>query len=621
MVEIIHIDSGFSLDLIDTNINYVRQVANIGDFTKINDSYSWQFKIPKTVNNKKFFDGLGIVGSESASPYISINIQMLVNGASIINKGKLIVTETTREEYKAHIKDGAINFFEDIGSDSLSDLNLSELSHKKTVENIVNTLNQNRQDYKYLIGWFGMPLLESENGTTNIPANGLLPFINFRFIFNKIEEKYGWKINGLNSFLQRTYLSSKANEEGGEDYRAGDFNIGDPFTNAPLLPSTYYRINLNQIYLDTEFATYNNATITIQDSGGYTLSVFPDYFYYGYGRDVPVDTDVYINNLFYERINSTRKAEIDLNLSQGDIIDLRVMTDNDSEVRDFEYHSKNGYFRVIKKDTEFVDFSVLIGNLKIKDILKEVFIRNASTIYFDAETKTITAQSINIRLSSKAVDLSRMYVERINESYTFSDYAIENIISHKYNEGADSYDDGTINIENENLKATSELYNSFAYTKEERGVLFLDNNISYAVEYLKSFEIENSEKEDDIKYKPLKDRYFISEFDFNSSKSIYINGTEKNGIPFVNMQKTAYKNIIKNWEPIYKLLDKTKIIKCIFRMSSFDFSNIDLSKPIYLDQEKSYFVINSISLKKNKEVEAELVKINNYKELKIYDNL
>src|SRR5699024_11662297 len=81
--------------------------------------------------------------------------------------------------------------------------------YKKTVENIVNTLNQNRQVYKYLIGWFGMPLLESENGTTNIPANGLLPFINFRFIFNKIEERYGWKINGLRSEEHTSELQSR----------------------------------------------------------------------------------------------------------------------------------------------------------------------------------------------------------------------------------------------------------------------------------------------------------------------------------------------------------------------------------------------------------------------------
>jgi hypothetical protein len=66
----------------------------------------------------------------------------------------------------------------------------------------------------------------------------------------------------------------------------------------------------------------------------------------------------------------------------------------------------------------------------------------------------------------------------------------------------------------------------------------------------------------------------------------------------------------KYWKRIGDILNKTKIHTVEFRMSIYVFLNLDLKKKIYIKQEASYYLINSIKLKGDDKVEAELIKVN-----------
>lgn len=606
MVEIVIIDTGYKLDLLDTSINYVRQVGDIADFTKINDSYSWQFKIPKTSENRNALDGLGIVGSESTKPYDFVDVQLLYDGASIVNNGKLVITESNETEYKAHIKNGAIDFYDAIGSDTIIDLDLSEVAHIKTTTAIRDTLNASRQNYKYLIAWYGYPLSGEVNNATNTDSNGLLPFINFKYLVSKIEERYGWEIKGLDGFLNKTYLSTKANEEDGEPYLVADFNF-EEITNT----NPYFRIILDPINANSNFVSYDSTSVTIQDTGNYSIHVNASFW---------IETDegiqypnlrIYVNNTAYGNYSYPRNGVVNLDLNVGDVIYLQFFDNTSGGV--VQFYNDGSYLKIVRENSEYVDFSTLLGSLKITDVLKEIFIRNTSTLYFDYENKIITAQDITKRLGAEHQDLSEFYVNRINEKYAYSSYAQENLLKHKYNDNESDYDDGIVFVGNRNLPQEKTLYQSFGYTKEDRGVIFKSLNENIRVDYLKSFEIENSEDSEEIKYKPLKDRFFIAEFDYVQASSIAVNGQLSVGLPWANMERTAYRNVVGGWGDMRKILNESKIIKVKLRMSSFDFASIDLSKTIYLEQEKAYFIINKLSLKKDKDIEAEFVKINNYK--------
>jgi len=107
MVIIELIETGQLIDFEDAKITYIKQVAEIGDVTKLNSSYSWSMKFPKTPNNSMAFDGLGVRNSTSEFPYRKNYVNVYDNGIVIVRKGLLSVKETA-EDYKAYIQDGLL---------------------------------------------------------------------------------------------------------------------------------------------------------------------------------------------------------------------------------------------------------------------------------------------------------------------------------------------------------------------------------------------------------------------------------------------------------------------------------------------------------------------------------
>src|SRR5699024_11616829 len=104
-----------------------------------------------------------------------------------------------------------------------------------------------------------------------------------------------------------------------------------------------------------------------------------------------------------------------------------------------------------------MDFSILFDKLKVKDFLKEILIRTASTPFFDVENKTITLKTVKERIEADYVDLSKYYVRRVSERYIYQNIAQENILKHKYNNEGQNYDDGILFIENKNIEAEKTL--------------------------------------------------------------------------------------------------------------------------------------------------------------------
>jgi hypothetical protein len=96
------------------------------------------------------------------------------------------------------------------------------------------------------------------------------------------------------------------------------------------------------------------------------------------------------------------------------------------------------------------------------------------------------------------------------------------------------------------------------------------------------------------------------------SKFPGITGENYSGaVPFATDQKSTFRYFIpKYWVGYENILNNAKIHKVILRMSIYKFMHIDLKKRVYIKQQASYYIINSIQVKNDDKVEAELIKLN-----------
>src|SRR5690554_4945480 len=101
MLEVILNDTGESLD-VTGGITYVFQSAEIGQIAQINSDWSWKINFPRSPKNQKNLDGLGLLNFQSNKPYESISVLIRYNSINIVDNGKLIITETTSENYTGH---------------------------------------------------------------------------------------------------------------------------------------------------------------------------------------------------------------------------------------------------------------------------------------------------------------------------------------------------------------------------------------------------------------------------------------------------------------------------------------------------------------------------------------
>ena len=108
------------LDLYDkTNIKQTLQINDIADLKDRQASYTNSFNIPKTSNNRRAFDALGIASDTSRIPYTKPNCVMRLEGFDFLTSGWLNIQETA-DDYKVYIYSGIINFFKAIENNSKS---------------------------------------------------------------------------------------------------------------------------------------------------------------------------------------------------------------------------------------------------------------------------------------------------------------------------------------------------------------------------------------------------------------------------------------------------------------------------------------------------------------------
>ena len=629
MVTIENLQTGKLLDFTDAKITYIKQVSEIGDVTKLNSSFSWAMKFPKTPNNTVQLDGLGIVNSVSEAPYIKNYFNVYDNGIVIVRKGLLSIKETAND-YKAYIQEGIIDFIKSISNDNIGEvIDLSELDHVNDVSTIVASFELNT--YRYIIANYNGQPLANANGVTNLSPTALIPSINCEFLFNKIMAHYGWTYTGdLDiSNLWMTYPNATSYDDTGDEVVGLTTIASNSSLFGSINPLLIQFVKWQSSTIDASFFEYvlgsDNTQYRCLATGNYkivyNLSGFASQFSFpSTAGTFPFIGVILVNGVIVfagepsDTLNeNTFVSQSPFNI--GDIIQLGIVPfESPLAFQDIGVvlESNLSIFQVGVQD---INFSSALIKYKVKDFFKEIMIRGALTSFTDIDVKNIDFISLDNRIDADVIDFSDKYIRRKKESYLYESYAQHNLIKHKYDVDGDDYDDGDLLANNKNLNIEKTLYEGKSHAPLEDLVTY--DGVSYPEYQVNNFKMFDVDIKEDpntgdllATYKALKNRFYFMESEFRDD-DISILGVLQNGFPIAKINAVSYKSIVgEKYSKINQLIGQTKIHDIELAMASFDVATLDLKKVYYFSQENAYYLLNSLKYVSDEKSVGEFILIN-----------
>lgn len=609
MVTIQIYDTGQVLEAIDADITYIKVAGDLADITTINSSYSWSMKFPKNPNNTQVLEGLGLVGSGSTSPYRKIYCNLLDNGYPIAVKALLNVKATNADSYDIFIQEGFIDFQKDITNDTLGEsLDLAQLDHERNINTITNSFALNLP-YAYLISDVNGGYKANINNTTNLDPQYMSPFANVGYLWDLIFSTYEWNFTispSVRISLNASWMSYPSEIVYDDSNPIQVAALSATNVQGWLLSRSNQVIPLPSGTLDSDYITrIDEKEFRVMADGNYTVSFGSTGIVYLEDRYGNRDTTRYTNRLYVngqlvasgETSDAGITRQVQVQLHQGDVVSLHAApftTDQDTSVSVDQATLTIG---VISQGE--VSFTSALIKYKVVDFIKEIMVRESLTSFVDVESKTIKFLTLNERLDAEVVDWSSRYVSRTNETYLYRDYAQQNYFRHKYSSEFEDFNDGVLNVPNENLDEEVTIYQSNSFSPDENFSTFVSNGNEYPITRLPMFEANVKETEGtiDIEYKFLKDRFFFVKSQ-QSDRGIYIDGNLQNGYPSVSVGDSTFKNIFFTKYASFGLLsEQAKVHEIELALSVADIIHLDLSKRYRFDNEAAIYILNRLKWK------------------------
>lgn len=597
----LHID-GKDLQ-VNGRFQYTRQVADIGDIETSNSNHTNSFSIIRDNNSTRAFKGLGLNGSESNIPYSLFGGKLYVEEIPVLdNNGWAKINETNQSNFKVSIIDGNIDFWKAIEGVTLADIDLSEANYSKTREGIIDSFTSPYQ--KYLIGYYA----KDQTYRDGYDINLLNPAISEKYIFDQIFAHIGMTYE-LSPVIDSWLVIGRSPESA----ISSEMVIYiEALGGVRIHP---YNANINQFdfTFENEYfedASFNETTqrIEIEKAGNYKFDVNWTTLEARYGIqergqmpyiiDLPIDHFIEVNGIRYnfnEEIYLQPSDLIYLRFRPIDNQRLKELGIDGSIISVLEATSWDYYFDMSRLDVVRYSFSDELGKMTAKEFVKQIMHRYALTLFY--ENRKATFLTIDERLSADVEDLDDYFVEVENEKYVFLDYAQYNYLKMKYADDGDDFNDGVLSSDNVNLDFEKAIIESFTYSQDINGVM-----------EMWTF------KGQDVPYEQIKGRYFSVRADVRWETIQLRDGLDSipsyvGDIAFVVFEETGFRyfgNIYyKGFEN--KILKRSKMQNVKLDMPFSKFINLDLKKVFYIQQEN--FLINKITYKGLRDVEAEIVKI------------
>lgn len=610
----------FQISLKDSSeIAITKQVNDLARLDNRQTTFTKNIKIPKTSMNTEALDFLGTVGNDSSIVYSRIKCQLLDSnsGDFIIRNGWAVVNSSDDQFFNLAIYEGNINFYKSIANLKMSSLDLTDITHIRTLATITDSIINNLP-YKYIIADYngGATIL----GSTDINADYLIPSVKVSWLFNKVMEKIGFNYSG-SIFTSQEFLDLWLTYPKGTTIGSGISNLFQSLAssvnynsdNPP--PNEILPINITSHNLISGSTALENGYVTYVFEGSEQSKVYIETISPFIGGNWTNDPDD-PTSTFFTPINM-------LNLTTGDRSNTEMFVNPGDELMFFiatrgeeDFIFGNGIFNLKVDESEKIDFKRAFENLSITDFINEVLWFFGLTPVFDAYSNSIKFSTIEERVKTNQVeDWSDKFSKVITEKYIFGSYAKVNMFRHKYNESNADYNDVSFVIGNENLKESNTLIQSKFYTYE------FAKEIEIAGKKLNTYKLWNKEVNDGVgvpfKYKALDNRfYFIKYIDTVVPETII--QSEANGdsgsftsLPIERNDGLSFKKIKNNhYTYLGYLVNKCKIYECEILLNPYKVATFDFSKIIHLEQLGSNFIVNRIiNFVKNKITKVELIKI------------
>lgn len=635
MVELII--NGRYVDLKIPNVKYVKQVNDLADVTTVNTSYSYSLTVPKTPNNTKIFKGLGIVGDTSRIPYTKNLTQLIDNGAMIISHGVSTVRETSID-YKVVVQDGIIDFFRSIENRTIGvDLDLSELSHTKNATNIVASFTN--PNYRYLIseynGW------TVRDGTLN--PDYQVPSINQKYIFDKIMHYSGYTYEGLPD-ISGEWTTFPTPPTIPTDEEILRFQ-GNAEKTQNITPYADWRDEFDPNWTsitvhDTDFLTLvNNWDLKILQTANYKSEFFVSgKMLYGVfvGNqlntwELPIKMTLYNNGQEISSAYSAGDAVINY-FNGGAANTLRffpqTLTSQEAQDRGFDDQLlldalDSGDFYIFKvtlvnlnakfstMGVEVFDFGEAFRDYSMTDFIKEIMFRKSLTPFPDVDDKHIKFMTLSDRIDvSNAIDWSKKYVSRNKEAYAFGSYAKQNSLLMKHDNSEDSFGNGILEVNNDNLNDTYTLFQSnyFAPSGNLKRISSIPTELFYEMKFWER-EVKDDDGVQTIEYKPLSNRFFLLR-EQNVTRTIDIGGIIVTSFPKATMQGTSMNDVVNEYYvDWWRIFDDLRIHDIELMINQHDIATVRMDVPYYFEQEGAYYILNRLPYESGKTVIGEFLKI------------
>jgi len=605
-----------------------KQVNDMGSISDRQTNYTQKIKLPRTKNNQNGLNQLGFIGSQSTIPYENNTVKLYnENGEAEIYDGYAKVFGTTDKYYDVAIYDGYVTFAKAIENLTLNALDLEDVNHFKTLDNVIDSFND-LTIYKYIVADYNGKALYD---TDVINIDYLVPSLPISYLWDKIFDTFGFTYEGVvfDSFnftnLWLTYPKGVSEEEPVPEliYTEDDFSgvvDGNNDVNKILVhtapaPTKGIFINGDTQYLVPDDGTYifnaNNINIFVvgilEFSGGFPIPDNLDYSIAVILNDSYFDTYEIYNSVS----NSYTERYIDLN--EGDLISIAILPIG-VRVDDVIINSAGVTFEFLAGQN--IDFNDTFLDFKIKDFIDEILNRFSLTPNKDKYSNNIVFKTLSEIIQVEADDWSadkNKFVGLTNESYIYRNYAQVNNFKYKYNDKEGDYNDSFLLIDNYNLNDNATVFSSQIYSpeKEISTVLPKDTNI---------YKLWDKEIKDDdtVTYKDLNKRFYFMryrDFLFTSQQSIGspILQTERfvTTAPFESFFKLKFSDIIAEYyDNMSLILNDSKIVKADIFLTEADINELDFSKMKYIKELGNYYLLNKVSnFKGSGVVSCELIRV------------
>ena len=629
---------GYEMELKDiSRLAQTKQRNNITNLHQRQSNATNNFALPKTPNNVKHMQYLGVVGNKSTRPYkkLKASLQDTITGEWLIYNGWANVTSTAND-YKITLYDGIIDFYKAIDNKTLTDVIISGLNHIKNLANVKASF-ANTLPYMYILSDFNGALYDV--GTLNIDYQ--VPSARMSYIWDRIHQFAGFTYSGAifatqkfkNWFMTfpKPVPSSIPNYVNVETHNASTvtstYSYWDGYVN---FTGTQQSVNLFPNIIT------GNAYVTSQGSQYKFLQA--GVFKVGATGSIQVTTNfIFVETTNYTVINYSHINSAGVLQSSGTFdtaglgyVILTVLVGDKVFLSMAGSAGGGGSLGTASLSQNVVlnldllggyqaNFDDVLVDFLATDFVKEVLNHFALTPFKDKYSNHIEYRTFKeIIQEPDVIDWSDKNPVRLSEKYFIGSYAQSNEFTYRYDEETLKYNNGRILIDNQNLKENTVVVQSKLYTPSLEQTTI--NGQSVNIYKIWEKEINDAGV---VEYKELSGRFYTIRYSMVVNQTIYLKSkataqttTYTGNVPYGSNWRLNWDAVLTdNYKQITQMLNTAKVVEANLYLTSKDVANFDFKRLIYIEQWSSYYIVNKImNFIKDKYTKVELIEVDYYTE-------